>query len=88
MATSRSTDPSRSPSAATAPVSWSASRQSSIRQWPAMAQRGRVRGTTSTGSLLTSPTRAPGTAHTAPTNRVVASRAYGATNTTFAMGGR
>ncbi len=48
-------------------------------------RRGRFAGTRSTGSLLTSPTRAPGTALTAPTNRVVASRAYGATNTTFAI---
>ena len=48
---------------------------------------GRVGGNASTGSLLTSPTRAPGTCATAPTNRVVASSAYGATNTTFAIAG-
>ena len=55
-----------------------------MRQCPAMARRTEA-GNASTGSLLTSPTRASGTWATASTNRVVASIAYGATNTTFAI---
>ena len=85
MATSRSTEPSRSPSAATAPVSWSGSRQSSIRQCAGDRGADVFGERRRPGRCSPDPTRAPGTAHTAPTNRVVASSAYGATNTTFAM---
>ena len=42
-------------------------------------------GNASIGSLLIRPTWAPGTWATASTKRAVASSAYGATNTTFAI---
>ena len=82
IAVSRSTDPSRSRRAATLAVSWSTSRQSSVRQWAATARR-TAGGKASTGSLLTSPSRTPSVRASASMKRTVASMAYGATNTTL-----
>ena len=55
-----------------------------MRQCPAVAKR-TAGGNASIGSLLISPTWAPGTWATASTKRAVASSAYGATNTTFVI---
>ena len=61
-------------------------RQSSNRQCPANRSR-TDSGKRSCGSVLMSPTRVSRTCTTAATKRVVASRAYGATKTTLAIGG-
>ena len=86
MASRRSTPPRCWPSRDTPTASCSGSRQSSSRQCPANRSR-TDSGKRSCGSVLMSPTRVSGTPTTALTKRVVASRAYGATKTTLAIGG-
>ena len=84
MLSARSTEPSRRPASRTPSASWPASRQSSTRTYVASDAAGF--GTFSGGSLPTRATRTSGKRTAASTNRIVASRKYGATNTTLGTG--